>query len=310
MNLRVLVTATALLLTACQPADQKVKSVKERLEAGEVVEFTKPGYRRPSCSSRQPDWTDVRLSDEAERERIITKAQASSLNPGKHSCFRVGSVIDLNSPQKNSNAGKVRITKISIVQLDKLTSRNLKGTYFAKADDFGRYKDAAKFRLKPEHEGIVTIVDFQYIADSAPDEKLIKEKVKREAEGDGLSQTMNDGDFISSCNAPWTELLAADAFHEPLLSGKLRSFYRIGDLNCLKQGQIVELKAKRGDPSKGMMKILKIKKFRMAHLSEKYFEMGEYPYADLERTIKAERANEWMTVMIVEPAAAAIMGGK
>jgi hypothetical protein len=47
--------AVALLLTACNPADQKVKSVRERLEAGEVVEFTEAGYRRPSCREGQPD---------------------------------------------------------------------------------------------------------------------------------------------------------------------------------------------------------------------------------------------------------------
>jgi hypothetical protein len=293
----------ALILAACQPADKKVKSVKERLEAGELVEFTKPGYRPPACNQHLPDWSDIRLRDESERERIVLKTQRSALNPGKYSCFRIGSIIDLNSPDKHSGAGKARITKLSIVALDKLQARNLKGSFFSKAQDFSNYK--ASVKLYPDHQGLVTIVDFEYIPDSAPDEKDIKEKIKREGDSDGLVETAKDGEFVSSCNAPWTELLAADNFHEALLNGSLKSFYRVGDLNCLAQGQQAEVKTKRGDASKGMVKILKVRKFRMAHLDASYFRGKEADFVQLEAAIKADKQNEWMTVMDVEPVAAA-----
>lgn len=288
-------------LTACQPADKSTKTVKEKIDAGYVVDFTKPGYRRPSCPSRAPDWSDVRLNDDSERERIITQSQSSILSPGKHSCFRVGAVVSINSPQIRSGSGQARINKISLVKIDNLNSSSLKGSFFAKADDFNSYRDNMRRRMRLSDEGIVTIVDLRYIEGSAADESSIKEKLAREASGDGFSETSSDGSSISNCTTPWTEILVPESFHEALLSGTLRSYYRMGDLNCLKQGQQVELKVKRGDPSKGLLKVVKIKKFRTSFLSPQYFNLGSFTWETLATAIKAERPQEWMTVMEVSP---------
>ncbi|MGE0528001.1 MAG: hypothetical protein AB7P49_13120, partial [Bdellovibrionales bacterium] len=107
----------ALGLSACQPNDVHTQSVKERLDSGKVVEFTEPGYRRPSCSEWKPDWEELRIANEGERQRIVIRTQESALNPGRHSCFRVGSAVILDPRDgTRQEPGSVRITKLALVK--------------------------------------------------------------------------------------------------------------------------------------------------------------------------------------------------
>lgn len=286
----------AILLGACNPADQKAKSVKDRLEAGELVEFTKPGYRRPACSERAPDWSDIRDFDESGRERIVVGAQKSILNPGAYSCFRIGSAINLHTSSKRQDQGRARIVKLAIRKLEKLEAKDMGGGFYAQNNNFYALKDAVRAKLSDRDEGYVTIVYLEYLPNSATDEKDIREKVAREGDSDGLVETHNDGDTVSECRTKWKDLEAEEKFHSDLLSGKLKSIYRNGDLNCLPQGAVVDLKVNRNGASSGQLRILKIKKFRISHIDASYFSQPE----DFE-TLKKSIRGEWVSVMHVAP---------
>lgn len=306
--IRWLIVAIALGLSACQPADPNSRTVKQRLEAGEIVEFTKPGYRRPSCSDRLPDWTDIRLSDEDERERIVALSQSSALNPGKHSCFRVGSVITLNTPQKRTGGGLVRITKLALAQLDKLDKRAMKGKFFASSESFYKYKDAVKFRLKPDQDGIVTLLEFEYLDGSAPDEKAIREKQSQKDAGDGYEETSKDGDSLSSCKKPWSDILVAADFQDPVMKSKLGSWFRLGKSACLSQGQTVQVKTELKDTDiKGVVKLTKIKRVKLKFLTADHLNLNGFEFARVKAQIEKENAGkgeEWIMIFDVQPVTA------
>ena len=198
----------------------------------------------------------------------------------------------------NKNAGFARVTKLSIVLLDRLQPKNMSGAYFAKGSDFGNYKDNTRARLTARDEGLVTIVDLDYLPGSANDEAMITDKVRKESEGDGYRET-TAGQTISACRNPWNELLAPADFHAKLLSGALKSYFRMGDLNCLVHGQTVEIKSDRSGASAGKVTVLKVKKFRLSFINASYFPAGDF--AQLEAAIKAEKPNEWITVVEVQP---------
>lgn len=296
------IAALLTLLTACRPADQKVKSVKERLEAGEVVEFTEAGYRRPSCREQLPDWSDVRVSDEDERMRIVVGKQSSALNPGSHSCFRVGGQVLVNSPgdKGNKGGGLVTVSKISLVMIDSLEKRHLKGRFFQSSDEFFKYKDNMKFRLRPDHNGIVTILDFAYVKGTATDEQNLQQKDAEQSSGDGFQETLNDGDSISKCNKPWTDLIVPETYKDALMSGKLQSYYNWGSRNCLTQGQDALVKAKFGEefPTYAKIKIVKIKLIRAAFIDAKYLvAAADFDVSPLKKQIQLENKEEFVTIV-------------
>ncbi len=301
--MRLWLIVVALIFAGCQPADNKAKSVKDRLDAGELVEFTKPGYRRPSCSEKAPDWKNLNGLQETDRELIITNQMKAVLNGGKYSCFRVGSAIDLSTSSKNPNAGQAIVVKLGIRKLDKLESKDLGGGIYSQNSVLFALKDKVRAKLSERDQGFVTIVHLQYIPNSAPDEKSIREKVAREAQTDGLVETQKDGDSISNCeNNKWTDLVAPEALHTDLISGKLRTMYQFGERNCFAQGALVEIKAKRGDPPKGQVRVVRIKRLRTSFLNRDHFSSTE-DFEAIEKLIKADRSKqEWVSLMMLEPA--------
>lgn len=305
MSLKVLAIGAALFLTACQPSDVKVKSVKERLDAGQLVEFTKPGYRRPSCSQAAPDWTNLSLSDNAERERIVLKAQGATLNPGRHSCFRVGGIVNLAVEGKSN--GRARIRKLGIIKIANLESRQLKGKFFAKSDDFNRFKNnVLEKRMKPEHEGLVTIIEVDYLPGSAADQKLIEDKEREKNSGDGFEETTADGQRVGECrnNSVWKEILVPADHQSLVMGGQIKSWYRLGNFNCLTQGQDVDVKASLSSdtPSAGKVKITRVKMFKINALSRERFDLPDYDFETLKAKILTENADkkprpeEWIIV--------------
>lgn len=297
-----------LSLTACKPADKNVESVKARLDAGEVVEFTKPGYRRPSCRDNMPDWNDYRVGNEDERMRIVVRKQNSGLNAGAHSCFRVGTAVLINSPgdKGHKGGGLARITKLSLVKIDNLKKANLKGKYFASDEAFYAYKDNMKFRLKPDHQGVVTILDFDYVNASAKDEAALKQKDVEESSGDAYAETHQDGETISKCTKPWTDVIVPESeYQQAILSGKLLSYYNWGSRNCLAQGQTANVKSAFGETGTvlGSVKIAKVKIFRASYVDPKYFAASDFDLLKLKTKIQLENKDEFVTVMDFVPAA-------
>ena len=305
MKLKVLAIGLALFLNACQPSDVKVRSVKERLDAGQLVEFTTPGYRRPSCSSSAPDWTNLSLSDNAERERIVLKTQGATLNPGRHSCFRVGSIVNLTVEGKSN--GRARIRKLGIIKIASLEARQLKGRFFAKSDDFNRFKNnVLERRMKPEHEGLVTIIEVDYLPGSAADQKLIEDKEQERNAGDGYEETTADGQRLGECprNSVWKEILVQPDYQALVMGGQIKSWYRLGNLNCITQGQEVDVKASRSAeaPSVGKVKITRVKLFKINALSRERLDLPDYDFEKFKAKILAENAEkkprpeEWIIV--------------
>jgi len=306
MNLWVIAVAAVLTLTACQPSDVKVKTVRERLEAGQVVEFTKPGYRRPDCPSRAPDWTDLLVSNEI-RQRIVLKSQATLPGLGKKPCYRVGSVVNIKVAGNSAGLGQVRIVKLSLVKAESLRQNAFNDRFIGKAkvEEFARLKEDLQKALKPEHEGLIHIVEYQYLNGSAADQKAIEEKAQAT---DLYQETSENGQRVGSCPADksWNDIVAPQEFHPLILGGQIKSWYRLGDSACLNQGQEVDVKASSaaGTPSSGQVRITKLKLFRVSDLDQSRFELPGFDFEKLREKILADNLRarqEKITVMDVEP---------
>jgi hypothetical protein len=291
------------LCVACQPSDQKAKTVKQRLDAGETVVFSEPGYRRPSCSQRSPDWSNVALNDEDERGRIVLSKQNSFLSPGPRTCYRVGSTIDLGVYGRDiKGGGRVRITRLSLVRMDKLDKRSLKGAFFSSNDAFNRYRDALKPRMRPEYGDIITIVDFVYLSGSAVDESDIRQKDQDKNTGDGYEETTNAGDTLSSCNKPWSDVAVPAELLDAVRSGAIKSWYQLGERNCFAQGQTAALKTGvgAGSPAVAQIRLTKLKRFRISAIDAKFFNLPDYDFTAVRDRVLRDNTNrheEFMTVV-------------
>lgn len=294
---------TALAMIGCRPADQSVKSVKELLEAGELVEFAKPDYRRPSCPPTRSDWTELQIDDEGRRQ-IVLGYQRSVLSPGRNSCIRVGSTVDLRSPQAKSGGGRIVISKLGLIKIDKLDKRHLSGRYYASDSSFQRAKALVAARLQPFHDGLVMITSFEYVPGSAADEDALRKRDLEEKSGDGLVETRTDGETLTpNCKAVWNKVIMPQEFQAAVETQDLRSWYTLGDYNCLAQGATAGVSSTRDGPSSLQVKILKLRKFRASALTKtldpKYFSMTEDVYARVYARIQQDlsmRPEEWITV--------------
>lgn len=307
-----LIVAMLLGLSACQPSDVKVDSVRERLEAGETVTFNKPGTKLPNCGDDSPDWQDVRLRDDNERKRVVLETQQSIVNVGFRYCGRIGSMVAMNVNKNTAGKGLVRITSISLVKLDKLTPKHMKGQYFASNSDFDYYK--SYIRPFPDNHGIVTVIDVEYGAGSAADEKSIREKAQQEEASDGYQETKKDGEALESCvkrdkeskkeeQITFTILEAPKKFHAPLLEGRVKSYFLIGN-SCFRHGTQVGIAENRNDTPVGQVKIKKVKKFKIAHLTEDYFDnkpdfeaLKEEIATSLKLSKIPAEAKKWLTLV-------------
>lgn len=296
--------AVVTLVAGCKPSDQKVKSVRERLEAGETVEFTKPGMKTPNCGPAE--WNTIKVSSKQERDRVILGSQYSIVNAGYKFCGRIGLPVDMTVYKDDKGLGAVIVQKISMVKLDKLKPNQLKGNFFANTSDFDFYK--ANIKLYPENQGIVTIIDTHYAEGTAKDEKAVRQRGDEDRNTDGYKETSKDGEFIASnCKTTWSDLAVAEEFQNAVLSGAIGSWYSVGDLNCVPQGATVNIKAKVGkaganEPIKGQVKVVKIKKLRMSFLDQRYFDMRGFDFEKLKAQIAKDdtKRDEWITILDFE----------
>jgi hypothetical protein len=284
-------------ITACKPSDQHVRTVRERLEAGEAVEFTKPGTKTANCGPAV--WTTIKVSNKIERDRVILGQQASILNAGYKFCGVIGKPVDMTVFKGDTGLGQVIVTKITLVKLDKLKKSQLKGAFFSEEQGFEDYK--AGVRLYPENQGVVTIIDTRYQKGTAVDEKAVINRDAEKRASDGYVETKEDGTDLSNCSSAWYDLAVAEPFQEAVVSGRLGSWYSLGDRNCIRQGSTINVKSKVGkdEPAVGKVKVAKIKKFRVNFLEARYFDLREQDFSPIEEQIRKEntRRNEWITVV-------------
>lgn len=295
------------VVVGCHPADVKSQSVKARLEAGQLVEFTEQGYLRPACSGFP--WVDLRVSEDPERARVIVGKQKSSLNPGMKVCQQVGSTVYISIRGKGGpELGLVRVKKIGLIKAKNLTKSQMSGRFYADSDEFNKIYNDVTARLQPRDEGVVTIVTYEYLGGTAADEAQVianEDAADNQPAGDGYQETQAEGQTVSTCTgAPWTDMTVPAALQGPLTAGQLKSVYRLGDTNCIPQGGSFAITLKRNTPGFLQAKALKIKKFKWEQGVSNYYVLNGYPYAELQALISADpfvgKANGWITVVDFE----------
>jgi hypothetical protein len=231
------ISCAALLgLTACHPADVNVKSIRERLEEGKLIEYTEPGAMRENCRKDRPAWDSIPLNRQT-REQVVLGRIISTVISGKLACYKVGSEVRMIERKNESfTAGQAIVTRIAIIKLDALKAGHLKGQYWASAASVEREKVFIKENLKPD-AGIVTIVDLNYIPDSAADEMALrrKEAANKPDPSKGLEQTTKGKPTSDrECNTSLT-IKNIDRLGNGFLAIEI-----IGS-SCAREGDLVEL---------------------------------------------------------------------
>lgn len=163
-------------LVSCSPADVNSRSVRERLEAGEIIEYSNPGEMRETCPRQRPPWNRLSLTPEM-RQGLVLGTIESIPGAGKQTCFQVGSEITLvQKGSENLRAGRAIVMRISLMRADLLDKSNLKGKAWASEEVFMRQRSTLiEHKLKPSDSGIIHILDLQYVKGSAEDEKSLGE---------------------------------------------------------------------------------------------------------------------------------------
>jgi hypothetical protein len=316
MKFSLMMAAVLLLCTACKPSDQKVRSVRERLEAGETVTFDELGYRRPKCRA---DWTDMYLGSERDfpqlRSRIVLNKQQSVISSGLNPCYRIGSAVNLNVLDQNlREPGRVQILRLSLVRREAMQFRSLKGKYFASSDS-DSYVSKAEEKIAPTD--YLTVVDFRYISGSAADEASLREKDAEDQNDPHYEETTQDGEVLSgNCTGKtWKYLTVRAEAQQAITARQLRSWYQFGELNCLKQGQDIALEIKSGDDfvTFAQAKVKKIKRFRTRWVKADYFAMPDFDFNQIREWIDSDNSkhDEFMSVVDFEiPEGSQVGGGQ
>lgn len=303
------VLLAAMALCACQPNDTKVKTVKQLLDEGQVLEFTEPGFRHNGCREEKAD-AKLRITEGAERARIVIGKQGSIVAPGVYSCYRVGTrvgMIEVKNRVEKRLQGEVVVSKISWARFDKVTRSRLKGQYFASAETYGDYMNGLKRLLEYLREDYVTIVEFGYVGGSAVDEKALIDEDAKANQGDGFEETTADGQCLGKARCPnkiWTDASVPKEFQAAIAEGKLGSWYRLNESTGFQQGSTVVLKNHHTDAEGfARAKITKIKRFRLPFLDPKFFVLNGFDFATLRTHIQSENSrlnSQWITVIDLE----------
>ena len=187
---------------------------------------------------------------------------------------------------------------IALGRIDKVRQDHVKGRFFSFRDEFNAYLGSVKKQMGGNETGYVYIVNYTYVGGSAVDEKSLKDRDS----GPDYDETTADGTDLDKCSANWTDLLIAPDFLQPIQEGKIKSYFKLGPHNCIKQGQVVELKDSLGEtsPVLAKVKVRKVKRFKVAHLAAQYFDLVGYDFKTLHDFIAQsvkQRPAEYMTVV-------------
>jgi hypothetical protein len=288
------------LTTGCKPNDVHVKTVKERVDEGEIVWFSEPGTKLPICRNSD-DWTGVRSTPRDEIERVVLGKQRTMAGPGHRACYKIGSkVMILDGKPAN---GFIVVQAIGIARLDKLKQSHLKGRYFDARSEFDGFKNRLASRMGGNQAGYIHLLNIAYVGGSSVNEKAIKDNDKL----DGYEETTEDGEGLG-CTA-WTTMEVAQDFIPAILDGKLKSYYKLGSSNCIAQGATIELKERLGAnyPALAKAKVKKVKRFKVSALAQKLFVLDGFDFDQIKSHVtKANKDlnEEKMTVVDFELVAA------
>lgn len=261
-------------LSACQPNDQKVKTVKQRLDEGEVIEMNEIGFRHGGCSDKTPNFK-LRVLDPKERSRVVVGKQGSIISAGIYNCYRIGSRVGIEI-KRAEQPGQIVVTKITWARLEKVTKSRMSGKFFASSENYYDYYNSAKSFGEKIGEPYVSIIDFKYVKGTAVDEASLLDNEKLLDNGDGYRETTTDGKCIASCAGRAEDTLPVpDQFHIPLLERKLTTWFTLGAKNNYRQGQEVDVKVNWKDTYVvARVKIKKVSNFKIWAL-DKYLTSSE-----------------------------------
>jgi len=291
----------ALGLCACHPNDTHIKTVKDRMDAGEVIEMT--GKMHGGCKNKE--WSELRTVKE-EQKRIVIGKQEAFIGPKVYQCYKTGESLPLEINGKTDpENGVVKIQRVfwargDLLYKSKLNKLNVGGKHFDSSEDFNKYM--ANVKSRSSYDGYVHILELAYHKGTAAQEKVWIEEDRLLNLGDGFKETLNDGEYVESCRNPWTDIRVLDPeFHQPVLDGRIQSAYQLGRNNCLKTGTVVDIKTGHDAtaPVIGKAKIKKVKLFRVWALDRKYFILNNFDFATIEAAVKRRNSslnNEFMTV--------------
>ena len=80
-----------LALCACQPNDQRVKTARQLMDEGQVLEMTQSGWRHSGCQKGNKPNFQLLVNDEQERARVVLGTQGTIISLGLYNCYQVGS---------------------------------------------------------------------------------------------------------------------------------------------------------------------------------------------------------------------------
>ncbi len=277
-----IVVMALLGLIACSPNDTRIKSVKQLLDEGEVLEFKEPGFRHGGCKGK-PAYK-LRVADEKERSRVVVGKQGSIISLGIYNCYTVGSRVPMEIG-RNEKHGQVVINKISWARIEKVSKSRMKGRYFASNEQYYDYYNGVKSLSEKIKQPYVAIVDFTYVGGTAVDEKTLIDSDKQASQGDAYKETTEDGKCLVKCNRDETAIPVPADWHQPILERKLTTWFRLGQKNDYRQGQEADIKIRWDDKTSiARVKIKKVKSFRIWAL-DKYLSSDGYDLTALKRYI-------------------------
>lgn len=305
MRIAFLVMA-AVALSACQPNDTKVKTARELLDEGEVLEFTEPGFRHKGCRNK-PN-SDLRVTDDVERTRIVLGKQGTIISPGIYNCYRVGSRVGVymeRSRKRTVLPGEIIVSKISWARIEKVTKSRMKGRHFQSSEQFNSYLNDIKRVLEIFKTPYVAIVEFQYVGGSAVDEKALVEQENEKNSGDGFQETTEDGKCLGRCpNRLWTDTEVPTEFQAALVDKSLGSWFQLREQTGFQQGAEILLKTDRNHTEGfARARIKKVKRFRYSALNERFFNFDGFAIEKLRTYIQLMNVrvnSEWVTVIDLE----------
>lgn len=284
-------------LVSCAPRDSHVENLKERLMAGELVLFDKPGERLPTCFEDENDWQDLRIH-EKDYESFVLHQLVGTIQNGYKNCQRVGNRVFVNNDKIKSNGslGWAEITGIALVRLDSINknvNKDLKD-YEDKKKLLMNNKVVTNFdetvlrlvnKAEPKDQGVVHITMFKYISGSSTLESQIKAKY---AAQNDLESQLNKGHVFSlkevgkklpSCSsdeAVWTDFRINSGDFVFIKESKIKTIIKKGIKNCHVIGQVIPINSKGLEGDLGKVKITELTLLSLDSLKkQRYLVQGE-----------------------------------
>lgn len=231
-------------------------------QSEDIVVIDKEGDRALTCPATMADHTNLRSPVEFD-EKVYSGKVTAALNAGDRNCFKIGAEVNLQNGTTAPSRGKVKVVKVEIVPLAKLTA------YHAKALDMtieeakalaDKEISTAPFNSK----ATVNVTYFTYVSGGP---------TAGGAPASGILVVDQEGVRPTTCPANMadhTNLRSPVEFDEKVFAGKITAAVGAGDRNCFKIGSVVNLKNGNQGDVRGEVKVVKVEILLYTELSDEH----------------------------------------